>query len=79
MPHSELTPRMAEILELLVYAYEEGATDPTRAVSEADGATVSSVAAVQRHLHRRGYLKRRVGGYDLTALARSWWASQTAR
>lgn len=45
---SDLTERMKDVLEDLVYCSEEGVTDPLQAISDANGATVLSLAAVRR-------------------------------
>lgn len=72
---SDLTDRMAEILVYMIMAEEIDITDPTRAIAEATGATVSSVAAVQRHLQRRGYITREGQDERMRPSRKStrWW------
>ena len=67
-----LTPRMEEVLACMFYGEEMGLVDPTTAIAEAEGTTRSAVAAVQRHLARRGYLARKGELYLLTGQARQW-------
>ena len=75
---TDLTPRMAEILELMLYGFDEGLTDPTGAVAEVLGESRATIAAVTRHLVRRGWMEKTELGYVATARAQDW-AGQTGR
>ena len=72
---TDLTDRMAEILVYMIMAEEIEITDPTRAIAEATGATISSIAAVQRHLQRRGYITRDAQDDHVRPSRKSmrWW------
>ena len=73
--YGDLTARMADLLRDMFLADDMQLTNPILAIAEANGATVSSVAAVQRHLHRRGYLMREGENYTMTERATDWWAA----
>ena len=72
----DLTENMAEILTLMCMGDELEIANPTVAVAEVCGVSVSKIAAVQRHLVRRDYLTRTTEGYQPTEKARAWWKLQ---
>ena len=71
--YSDLTQRGKQILWLMAWAEQEGIKHITLAIAESEGSTPSAIAAVQRHLHRRGYLDREGEDYSVSVRGADWW------